>query len=85
VTREGRKNWKEAHRMIAEILLREWDPIGVSDYPEAADEHDSYVPQVYGLIVRGESAQKIFEYLTSVEAHDMGMPGNPTRTAKVGP
>lgn len=35
---------KQLQDAIAEILLREWDPIGVVDTPEAQDEYDSYVP-----------------------------------------
>lgn len=29
------------HVAIRDILLNEWDPIGVSGCPEAQDEHDS--------------------------------------------
>jgi hypothetical protein len=76
-------NPEEAQRIIAEILLREWDPIGVSEYPEAADEYDSYVPHVYELLIHGATAKKVFEYLWSVETHHIGVLGNPTRTEKV--
>ena len=36
-------------------LMEEWDPIRVKDIPEAADEYDSHLGEVYGLIVRGAS------------------------------
>ncbi len=32
--------------------MSEWDPIGVKDLPEAADEYDGYLGDVYALIVR---------------------------------
>jgi hypothetical protein len=32
-------------------LLKEWDPIGVGQIPEAQDEYDSYVPDVYKLLI----------------------------------
>jgi hypothetical protein len=28
---------------IHDILLRDWDPIGINDVPEARDEYDSYI------------------------------------------
>lgn len=44
-------------------------PIGV---PEAQDEHDSYVFDVYGLLVSGASDQDMVPYLYSVERPSMG-------------
>jgi hypothetical protein len=32
---------------IKGLLLHEWDPIGVSEFPEASDEYDAYALQVY--------------------------------------
>jgi hypothetical protein len=34
------------------VLMREWDPIGVADVPEAQDEYDSYISQTYGMLIR---------------------------------
>lgn len=31
---------------LRRILMEEWDPIGVRGVPEAADEYDSYLPQI---------------------------------------
>ena len=33
------------HHAIREILLRDWDPVGVADVPEAQDEYDSLHPK----------------------------------------
>jgi len=73
VTRVCRKDWKELHLAIGEMLLREWDPIGVSDIPEASDEYDSYIPQIHGLMVKGASPKEVFEYLWWVETKNMGV------------
>ncbi len=68
---------REAYRQVWEkirgVLMNEWDPIGVSDIPEAADEYDSYIGVVYRLIVEGSPASKIAEYLRWVEVERMGL------------
>jgi len=37
---------RENRARVREILMRDWDPIGVSRVPEAADEYDRYVGKV---------------------------------------
>jgi len=37
---------REIRGQIRRVLMEEWDAIGVSDIPEAADEYDSYVGEV---------------------------------------
>ena len=34
---------REVMRAIRAALMQHWDPIGVADIPEAADEYDSYL------------------------------------------
>jgi hypothetical protein len=53
--------------------MDEWDPIGVKDVPEAADEYDSYLGDIYGLIGRDASIAEISDYLCSVEVNRMGI------------
>ena len=71
------------HTAIREVLLREWDPIGVGDIPEAADEYDSYVSQVHGLLVRREPLYKMVDFLWWAETEHMGLFGNRRRTEQV--
>jgi hypothetical protein len=52
---------------IGRVLLRDWDPIGVKDVPEAQDEYDSYIGGVYRLLANGASAVQIAEHLASIE------------------
>ena len=47
-------------------------PIGVRDVPEAQDEPDSYVFDVYGLPVSGASYQDTVPFLYSVGRLSMG-------------
>lgn len=53
--------------------MNDWDPIGVSDTPEAADEYDSYIGDIYDLIQSNASAAQIAAYLRHVEIDQMGM------------
>lgn len=64
---------REIRLKIRSVLMSEWDPIGVKDIPEAADEYDSYLGDVYGLVVQGASSSKIAEYLRYVEVDRMGL------------
>jgi len=66
----------EIREAIRQVLLHEWDPIGVSDIPAAQDEYDSYVGGVYRLLASGASEYQIIERLYNIETVSMGLPGN---------
>jgi len=68
---------------IRGILLHEWDPIGVADIPEAQDEYDSYVVEVYVLLIQHEPRQKLIDYLWWLETVHIGLPGNRRRTEQI--
>lgn len=68
---------------IWELLMREWDPIGVREEPAARDEYDDYVPQVARLIRSKEPPDKLAKYLLSVETVNMGLPGDADRARSV--
>jgi hypothetical protein len=44
---------------VRHILMSEWDPKGVSDTPEAADEYDGYVGAVCVMSVAGTVSKVI--------------------------
>jgi hypothetical protein len=54
------KRYQEA---IREILLREWDPIGIAEEPDAQDEYDSYVHEIHGLLIRHEPWHRLVDHL----------------------
>lgn len=58
---------------IRDILLRDWDPIGINDVPEAQDEYDSYVGGVYRLLASHSSADEIIDHLFTIECQTMGL------------
>lgn len=72
-------DWKRLTAAIHDVLLKEWDPIGVRDEPMAQDEYDAYVPRIYGLLKRGASRTAIAEYLVELETETMGLGGNRRR------
>jgi hypothetical protein len=53
--------------------MEEWDPIGVRDAPEAADEFDSYLGPIGARLREGKDAAEIAAYLTDVEEERMGL------------
>src|SRR5437667_2725456 len=63
---------REIQSQIAEILLHDWDPIGVADEPQARDEYDSYVGGVYRILASGGALAEIEAHLRDIEARMMG-------------
>lgn len=73
----------QAHETIREILMREWDPIGVSEIREAQDEYDAYVADVYRLLSRRASTNEVFDCLWWLETEHMGLSGDRQRTRRI--
>jgi hypothetical protein len=71
---------RHLHKEIHSILLRDWDPIGIQDTPQAQDEYDSYIPVLYKLLISGKSEQNIVDYLWWVETEHMGLYANRRHT-----
>jgi hypothetical protein len=65
------------------ILMQQWDPIGVTGVPEAADEYDNYVRHVAGLLREGASAEAVTAYLWGIETQHMCLRGDWPRLVKV--
>ena len=63
----------EVTRRVGEILHYMWDPIGVRGIPQARDEYDSYIPQVFTLLERGASEMEICQHLASITTDRMGL------------
>src|SRR5262249_1183051 len=67
---------KSYQAAIREVLMREWDPIGVADAPQAQDEYDQYINQIYGMLIRREPRNKLVDFLWWAETENMGLYGN---------
>jgi hypothetical protein len=64
---------RERRAAIRRILMSEWDPIGVNDTPEAADEYDGYIGSVLDLLNAKASSDDVAAYLRKVETERMGL------------
>jgi hypothetical protein len=52
---------------LREILLREWDPIGVRDEPAARGEYDQDALALFGMIANGATDAELEAYLATTE------------------
>lgn len=53
--------------------MEEWDPIGVKDLPEAADEYDPTSVGMFELLERMASGHELAEYLCRIEIDRIGL------------
>ena len=74
---ESKGRSREIRRQIREILMREWDPIGVKDVPQAQDEYDMYIGEIYELLSRRASEKELSDHLLRIEYVRMGMDKHP--------
>ncbi len=58
---------------IHNILLRDWDPIGVRSFSEANDEYDSYINDILVILAKGGGVDEIFNFLVWAETDHMGL------------
>lgn len=74
---------RDAHLAIKQILLNEWDPIGIAELAEAQDEYDAYIADVCRLLSRRAGVHEVFDYLWWIETMHMGLCGDRQRTEKI--
>jgi hypothetical protein len=77
------KHWKRSTAHIREILLKDWDPIGVAEIPEAQSEYDSYVGRLYSLLAAGPNPDAIAAHLERIETDAMGLYGGNAEARRV--
>ena len=68
---------------VDEILLREWDPIGVNDVPACANEYSSYVLEIAGLVACNAAPETIAAHLSWIEATKMSSRADPETVYRV--
>lgn len=68
---------------VDEILFYHWDPVGVSDSPEAREEYHGYLPQVFLLVKNGSPKEVVTKLLAKYQTDDMGMPDDDRRNDQV--
>jgi hypothetical protein len=73
---DGRNKYqsRENRAQVREVLMQEWDPIGVRDVPQAQDEYDSYVGRIYVMLMDERATpEAIAAYLFDIAARHMGL------------
>jgi hypothetical protein len=84
MTNEKNRNIKRVWQEIHDVLIKIWDPIGVSDVEAAQDEYDSYIGGIYSLLEKGADAKTLEDHLLLIETKQMGLSkGIGTRSAVV--
>lgn len=83
MTSEFRDRARALHAAIKDVLLKEWDPIGVQAIPEAQDEYDAYVSAVYSMLVTRKPVSEVFKYLLWLETEPMGLTADRQRTQSI--
>ncbi len=58
---------------IRHVLMEKWDPIGVADVPEAYDEYDSYIGDIFRLLQEHTTRDEIADHLCDIETRAMGL------------
>ncbi len=64
---------EQIQQTIRQVLMQDWDAIGVAGVPQAQDEYDSYVGPVYRLLASGASDSELIDYLYRTETETMGL------------
>lgn len=57
---------------ILKILAKYWDPIGIGGDPNADKEYDSYVGEIYRILVSNPSETTIINCLSKIEIDNIG-------------
>jgi hypothetical protein len=73
-------NLYDLTKQIRNILLRDWDPVGIGDNPNLRNEYDSYLPELIRILKTFPvNEEAILAYLQKIEADRMGLPEDPER------
>ncbi|CAG4890764.1 hypothetical protein [Paraburkholderia saeva] len=68
---------------VKEVLLRDWDPIGIGREDAEKDEYDAYVTRICALIVQRQSVEEVIDYLLWAETEQMGLQADVERARRV--
>ncbi len=68
---------------VREVLLHQWDPVGISDVPAVHDEYDPYVVPIARMVEDGDSVAAIASHLLKLEFEITGMQSNNERASVV--
>jgi len=64
---------------IGQLLLDQWDPLGVHDQADRKDEYTPYAHELYTLLARGASDVQLTRHLHRIELDELHRPELTTR------
>jgi hypothetical protein len=74
---------RENRARVRDILLSDWDPIGVHGIPEATDEYDTYANKAYVMLMNERAtASEIAGYLYMIATKHMELADDGTLAEK---
>lgn len=67
------------HRMVADLLDREWDPIGVyaGDDSPVSGEYETYAWEVLGHLRHGDNETEVASLLVAIKRRTMDLDSGP--------
>lgn len=74
--------YKTLYKGVDEILWNDWDPIGVNDVAPR-DEYQSYVPEIFSLLIKNKTDKEIAERLHKIETETIGVLGSSEHCLKI--
>jgi hypothetical protein len=60
---------------ISRVLWEVWDPIGIKDLGGPRDEYESYVNELYELLISGASDDDVAKHLLRIVAEEIELSG----------
>jgi len=73
LTRFQSKKAAQIQDSIRQVLFRDWDPIGVNDNPNLADEYDNYLAPVYRILTGSRSEEELVQFFFRTESETIGL------------
>lgn len=64
---------KALYKRIDEIIFYDWDPIGISNTDWPRDEYETYVPRIFGAVIKNDDPEPIAILLGVLEYDIMGL------------
>ena len=58
---------------IRQVLLRDWDPIGIRGNDGLRDEYDAYIAPIYRILVGSRSRDELIGCLQRLEEEEIGI------------
>lgn len=60
-------------KKVKEILMNDWDPIGIKSNPNAKAEYDTFALRIIGMLYNGANESQIREYLNQVTSKELDL------------